>query len=377
VDIYARSLTFFSLDSRQRKKQHTERLEEEKKHYTSIITELEEELRELRHQEAQWLHEKDGWATSQQRYKEYVDTLVMEKEEMVRCHTIETGELRKKNTILMEQLQRLESTAMSTAPSSTGFSADFSDFDHLTMDSSPWDNFSIANDFSLESDPTPGTSMAVAPKHPKAVVKDDDKAAASGFLLMLLLCGAWVASRGPMVSTNVLPVMPEDMRVASATVLDHIYKDAGIQLQEGPCTTQHAMGTVATSAPPRERKTTLSAFEIASLSTAPLDTLHHQLTVANGHQLRDQAFSLTPSQYNQLSSDGSYEHKQAPDFRTGRNIQNVLAAVRTASEGSAADVYTRSLMWEKIPKEVVKDFARMIAESNTNPHTQWKSEPLN
>lgn len=357
---------FCSLDSRQRKKQHTERLEEEKKHFNSIISDLEEELRELRHQEAQWLHEKEGWATSQQRYKEYVDTLVMEKEEMVRCHTIETGELRKKNTILMEQLQRLESTAMSTAPSSTGFSADFSDFDHLTMDSSPWDNFSIANDFSIESDPTPGTSMAVTPKHPKPTVKDDDKAAASGFLLMLLLCGAWVASRGSIVSTSVLPVMPEEMRVASATILDHIYKDAGIQLQEAPCT-QHSMDAATTSASPRERKTTLSAFEIASLSNTPLDTLHHQLTAPNENQLRDQAFSLTPSQYNQLSSDGSYEHKQAPEFRTGRNIQNVLAAVRTASEGSAADVYTRSLMWDKIPKDVVKDFARMIAEGNANP----------
>lgn len=369
-------LTFCSLDSRQRKKQHTERLEEEKKHYTSIITDLEEELRELRHQEAQWLHEKEGWATSQQRYKEYVDTLVMEKEEMVRCHTIETGELRKKNTILMEQLQRLESTAMSTAPSSTGFSADFSDFDHLTMDSSPWDNFSIANDFSIESDPAPGSNMAVAAKHPKAAVKDDDKAVASGFLLMLLLCGAWVASRGPMVSTNVLPVLPEEMRVASATVLDHIYKDAGIQLQEAPCTNRHSLEAATTSTSPMERKTTLSAFEIATLSNTPLDTMHNQLTAPNENQLRDQAFSLTPSQYNQLSSDGSYEHKHAPDFRMGRNIQNVLAAVRTASEGSAADVYTRSLMWDKIPKEVVKDFARMIAESNANSQNLWKSEPM-
>ncbi|MCJ1251567.1 hypothetical protein MMC30_008802 [Trapelia coarctata] len=365
-----------ALDSRQRKKQHTERLEEEKKHFNSIISDLEEEVRELRHQEAQWLHEKEGWATSQQRYKEYVDNLVMEKEEMVRCHTIETGELRKKNTILMEQLQRLESTAMSTAPSSTGFSADFSDFDHLTMDSSPWDNFSIANDFSIESDPTPSTSMAVAPKQPRAAVKDDDKAAASGFLLMLLLCGAWVASRGPMVSTNVLPVMPEEMRVASATVLEHIYKDAGIQLQEAPCPNQHSVEAATTSASPRARKTTLSAFEIASLSNPPLDTLHHQLTAPNENQLRDQAFSLTPSQYNQLSSDGSYELKQAPDFRTSRSIQNVLAAVRTAREGSAAEVYTRSLMWDKIPKEVVKDFARMIAEGNVNHQEQWKSEPL-
>ena len=325
--------------------------------------------------EADWDREKESWARSQQQYEQYIENLLMEKEELVRGHTIETSELRKKNAVLTEQLQRIESTAMSTAPSSTGFSADFSDFDHLTMESSPWDNFSIANDFVDTGSPR-GNNIAMSAKFSKSSVKDDDKTAASGFLLLLLLCGAWVASRDPMIPTTVLPTMPEEMRVASATILDHIYEDAGIRLQEAFCTRQPALDPATTSTTRLERKTTLSAFEIASLSQAPLDTLHHHLTIPNEEQLRHQVFSLTPSQYNQLSSDGGYDHKQGPSFRPGRKIGDALAAVRNANEGSAADVYTRSLMWDRVPREVVKDFARMIAESNAGAQGPWKSEPL-
>ncbi|MCJ1386624.1 hypothetical protein MMC17_009750 [Xylographa soralifera] len=366
-----------ALDSRQRKKQHTERLEEEKKHYTTIINELEEALGEMKLHEAEWAHEKEDWATSQQQLKQYVDNLLIEKEELVRCHTIETGELRKRNTILSEQIQRIESTAMSNAPSSTGFSADFSDFDHLTMDSSPWDNFSLANDFSIEIDNSIGDSVMSEAKGSKPPVKEDDKVAASGFLLMLLLCGAWVASRGPAASSNALPTMSDDMRAASATVLNHIYKDAGVQLKETPCVTNQAVEAIPCN--PRHskaRKTTLSAFEIASLSNAPLETLHHQLTAPSKEQLQDQAFSLSSIQYNELLSDGSHDQQHAPKYYTHRNIGDALAAVRGAHEGSAADVYTRSILWDKVPKDVVRDFARKVAETTTDTQGSWKSEPL-
>ena len=368
-----------SLDSRQRKKQHTERLEEEKKHYTTIISELEDALGEIKAHEAEWIHDKDSWATSQQHYKQYIDNLLIEKEELVRSHTIETGDLRKKNSILLEQVQRLENTAMSTAPSSTGFSADFSDFDHLTMDSSPWDNFSLANDFSIENDTAQLSSAIVDSKHPKSSLKDDDKATASGFLLMLLLCGAWVASRGPATSSSVLPTMPEDIRVASATVLDQIYQDAGITLEEKPCTgrPEVATATSVTNALSNERKTTLSAFEIANLSNTPLERLHHQLITPNVGQLREQAFSLTASQYNELSSDGNQDHEAIFNPNARRNIGDALAAVRDASGSSAADVYTRSLMWDRVPKDVVRDFARIIADSNAGTQGSWKTEPLN
>ncbi|MCJ1396403.1 hypothetical protein MMC18_009293 [Xylographa bjoerkii] len=366
-----------ALDSRQRKKQHTERLEEEKKHYTTIINELEEALGEMKLHEVEWAREKEDWATSQQQLKQYVDSLLIEKEELVRCHTIEAGELRKRNAILSEQIQRIESTAMSTAPSSTGFSADFSDFDHLTMDNSPWDNFSLANDFSIETDNSIGNSMVIEAKRSKPAIIEDDKVAASGFLLMLLLCGAWVASRGPTAPSNVLPTMSDDMRAASATILNHIYKDAGVQLLEIPCATRQTMAATASkSSHSKERKTTLSAFEIASLSNAPLESLHNQLTTPSEEQLRDQAFSLNSIQYNELSSDGGNDQQYTPNYHTRRNIGDALAAVRGAQEGSAAEIYTRSILWDKVPKDVVRDFARMVAESTTGAQGSRKSEPL-
>src|SRR5664279_5147865 len=92
---------YFSLDSRQRKKQHTERLEDEKKHYTAMINDLEEELGEAR-------TSLDDWARKEQSYQQYIENMQLEKEEMVRNHTLESGDLRKKVSVLTEHIQRLE-----------------------------------------------------------------------------------------------------------------------------------------------------------------------------------------------------------------------------------------------------------------------------
>lgn len=76
-------LTADSLESRDRKKQQTERLEDEKKQYGSFISDMEEELSQLSRRNEQ---------------------LLLEKEEMIRSHTIETGELRKKVVVLTEHV---------------------------------------------------------------------------------------------------------------------------------------------------------------------------------------------------------------------------------------------------------------------------------
>ena len=365
-----------SLDSRQRKKQHTERLEEEKKHYTAVISELEDALGEMKVQEAEWTRTKEAWATSQQQYQQYIDSLVVEKEELVRRHTIETGELRKKNAILMEQLQRMENTAMSTAPSSTGFSAEFSDFDNLTMIS--WDDFSIPNDFSIESDPRPENPHIVSSKQePHRNVPDEDKAVTSGFLLMLLLCGAWVASRNTSSSTNLLPSLPEDMRAASATVLDNLYKNTGIKLEDSLQPEQRFLTRdPIPSANLHLPKTTLSAFEIASLSHSSLDTLHQRLTTPSHLQLREQAFALTPSQYNELSSDTAYGAHPPFEAPNQKSISDTLVTVHDINDCNAAEAYTRSLMRDKVPAQILRDFARMVSESHSRNHGHWKSEPL-
>ena len=69
------SLTDYSLDSRQRKKQHTERLEDEKKHFTAVINDLEEDLAEAK-------LALDDWARKEQQYQQYIESMQLEKEEI-------------------------------------------------------------------------------------------------------------------------------------------------------------------------------------------------------------------------------------------------------------------------------------------------------
>ena len=330
-----------------------------------MLNELEEALTEMRLREHDWEQQRSSWHSTQQQYKQYIDELLMEKEEMMRCHTLETAELRKKNAFLMEQSQKLESTAMSAVPSSTGFSADFSDFDHLTMESSPWDNFSMVNEYNMETEPVQESSLVVLPKKDKISSRDDDKTATSSLLLMLLLCGAWVASSNTATSPASIPKMPEDVRAASATVLDNIYKDAGLRpaqlvqprSQNADAVKQVPSGTAS--------KTTLSASEFAGLSKSSHTSLHHQLTTPSEQQQRDQIFSLSADQYNHLTLEEPFGEptSSAPSVQR-RNLGEALAAMRKDKPGSAAEVYTRSLMWDEVPANVVRDFARMVAECN-------------
>lgn len=185
------------MDSRQRKKQHTERLEEEKKQYNNIISELEEECARLKLRETEFLRREEEWKASQQRYEQFIESMHMEKEEMIRRHTLETADLRKKNAFLSEHIQKADATVtatvpMSTVPSSSGFSAGFSDADGLAMDGHPWDSYPpFLQDFSVEPEVKPEPTMALAPRRtegPKVSVMEEDRPAASSLLLLVSFC---------------------------------------------------------------------------------------------------------------------------------------------------------------------------------------------
>ena len=368
-------LTRSRLDSRQRKKQHTERLEEEKKHTSTIINELEEALGEMKLRETEWAREKESWVSSHQQMQRYIDELNMEKEELVRCHTIETGELRKKNSFLMDQAQKFEAISMSAIPSSTGYSAEFSDFDQLTMENSTWDNFSMVNEFSMEADSKQETSLAVLPKKEKNTVKDEDKSATSSLLLMLLLCGAWVAANSTTATPAAIPHMPEDVRAASVVVLENIYIDAGLQPYHASLSGRNHVKQDTLSTSSQSMKTTLIAAEIASLSS-PLTSLHHQLVTPSNEQQREQIFALSANQYNSMTSNDFFDDPNPPVTAQRRNLGEALAAMRLDKQGSAAEVYTRSLMWDEVPTNVVRDFARMVAECDSGTARQESGEPL-
>ena len=346
------------LDSRSRKKEHTQRLEDERRSLFQNIDHLKEQLRQ---RDAIWQQERDSWSAT-------VERLMLEKEELVRQHTLETADLRKKNNFLIEDAQRRPSLSMSAVPSSAGYSSTFSEFDHLSMNDSPtWDDFSLLNHHPhhphhVEPEPPKSKTLALTrPRQEFNEPKENDRSAASGLLFMLLLCGAWVASKGS-AGVSSMPQMSEDVRAASTTVLDNIYKDAGLAVSEA-----------SVNALAGERSGSHSQLPANGAFTPvnnPFTTFNH-LTTPTLQQQRDEIFSLTPSQYNAITTDDSLysntPHSSPPKAR--RPFQDALAAMHPKNnKGSATDAYTKSLMWDEVPENIVREFARMMGD--------WNAEPL-
>ncbi|KAE8144328.1 hypothetical protein BDV25DRAFT_99045 [Aspergillus avenaceus] len=345
-----------ALDSRQRKKQHTEKLEEEKKSLSNCINTLQDELQNLRLREAELLREKSEWIATQQEIHQYVNSMHMEKDEIIRVHTLETAELRKKNNILKETVEKLERHARtSTAPN---MATDFSDFENLTMENTPWEDFTMVNSLSLESEPVSAQqSMATE----KGNEKSDYPFSWNAFY-MCLLFGAFIASNGTSLSARSIPQLSEEYRAESANVLRAVLSSTPPELAQPG---QHA---VASSAGPLP--TTISGAEMAQMTagTVPpsnLDELHNSLAMPTKEQEQEQVFALNADQYNALTTfdgNGAEYKPQQPS-----NLQQALAAMRgnTAQKmpsKATSDVYSRSLMWDRVPEKVIRDFRRMVQE---------------
>ncbi|PHH64569.1 hypothetical protein CDD81_4348 [Ophiocordyceps australis] len=347
-----------ALDSRQRKKQHTERLEDEKKQFTVIVNELEEENSSLKAKIDQLLNEK-------QAYVEWADAVALEKDELIREHTIETGALRKKVNVLTEHVQRLESSSMSSAAlhGNRVFSSTYDDMDDMTM-TNAWDNNSFLNDYAPET-PAKSSVAVVAPKKQESTsTSEGDKGASQGGLLfMLFLVGAFVMSSR---STPAIPRVSEDVRAASATLLDNVFKDAGVHAQSG----LQAMAPQPSGASWSQPALT---GPVSGMSVAPsmLDELGDSLTQPSEEQTNEQIFSLSAAQYNGVHSQDFMNHAPQRSTSHGRkNLAAALATMRADKQTGAAEVYTRSLLWDQIPSEVVRNFAKMLSECNNAQNEQ-------
>lgn len=329
-------------------------MEDEKKHYTALLNDLEEELAEAK-------IVMDEWAHKEQQYQQYIDNLQMEKEEMVRAHTLETGDLRKKVSVLTEHVQKMESTAMATVPSATGFAADYADIDSLTMDGA-WDSISFLNDFPSE-DIKPDVALVPAKKAEGALVSEQEKPAAQGLLVMLLLFGAYIASTG---TSSSIPRMSDDVRAASTTLLQDMFKDAGVA--------QAASGVVEAAAPLPSGSVSWSVSgpghlqpnDLSSFSSS-LGDFADALSHPTEQQKNEQLFGLSAAQYHGVSSPDYMRSAPVPtESSNRRNLADTLAAMRSNSKQSAAEVYTRSLLWDQVPRDVVRNFAKMVSDHSRN-----------
>lgn len=336
---------------------------------------MQDEFSGIRAEYEALLAEKENWHRESMDMHHLIGQLQFDKEELVRTHTVETGELRKKVSVLTERLETATSNNMAHAPSTT-FTDFASDMDNLNMGNSEWDNYIFVNDFASDEQTPPQHNQEQALSLVSRS-KDEDKPVASGLLLMLLLCGAFVASKSGNAAPPI-PRMPDEVRAASATVLDSIFKDAGVSttLSEQGLIANRVTGLEPAPSGLAWPKATVSGSELAGISGS-LDQMHSHLTGIGKDQEHEQLFSVTPAQYNSMTSldftrrqysmtsddlNDPLSPGSQPSHR--RNLAETLAAMREQSKGeSAAEIYTRSLLWDKIAPEVVHEFKRIVEES--------------
>lgn len=275
---------------------------------------------------------------------------------------------------------------MSAVPSSTGFAElnagvqamNFGSHDNLGQH--PWDDFIFPNTLSSDCDEYLFNENREAAKQPQTIEKKAstntlvpsmqkksdstvDQPIVSGLLFMLLLCGAFVASKPPGLQPAGMPTMPAEVQAAAPAVLKSLLAESDLST------------TLDQTRPSASINREPAPSAVNPISTQPnrLDHVYRSLTAPTRQQELDQAFSLTPTQYASITSDnyalqGSGYDADAvsnPDARPRRNLAEALATLEQEHlQSSKAEVYTRSLLWERIPRDVVQQFKEMVRDHN-------------
>jgi hypothetical protein len=328
-------------------------------------------------------HERDQWLHQHQQFDHYIRTLEFDRDEAIRTKTLETAELRKKNNILQGHLRDLERQLHSTslhhpAPAiHSDFPSDFSSFDSLGInDNSNWDDdFSLINAPDLAMDPGedrlhhPDLTRQSTPAPPQP--KQDVPFSWNAFY-MCLLFGAFIASTSNANTTSTaIPALSDEYRAESANVLKAV-------LASSPDQSHTLIPQQSHSAPaPHHQPTTITGSELAGLTSpphqhTPLDRLHATLTHPTRQQTEEAAFSLSASAYAHLTNpdpflspehgdaiDADFEPKPSRLQLAYANMREGRADVERAVEGGLG-LSGRSLLWERVPPKVVRDFMRMV-----------------
>jgi hypothetical protein len=352
-------------------------LEVKEKSYAQQIAMLESQLNELsrerenRERERQVVHQRLAEA------QRIIDTMQDEKRELIMRHNEEASQLRRKVQILTDQLEAGPAPAMSAAPSSTGFTDFNEEMEALTMAPHDWDNFIFVNDlqndgqteycFSGKPDQPAKPAPTLEKKSSSATITQstqkrdanavNDQPIASGLLFMLLLCGAWIASKPVNSQPSDLPNMPQEVREAAPTILSNLLSECNgaSGLESG-----HNLGKMGC-------EPTTTSGTVQGEKRSKLDRMHRTLTSPTKQQEIDQAFALTQAQYASMTNMDYPAYSQravddaAPPQR--RVLAEALANLeQDQTRNNKAEVYTRSLLWDQIPADVVRQFKEIVRD---------------
>ena len=296
---------------------------------------------------------------------------------MVMKHTEETATLRKRIQLLSEQIEAGPAPMMSAQPSSTGFNDFTGEMEALNMGAHDWEGFEFFNDLNsddyvfdpkpeqparsplLDKRSSPGSVATISEK--KTTDSSTEPPIASGLLFFLLLCGAFVASKPASSRPSDLPQVPEDVRLAAPAVLNNLLSESGSSSAQ-----QHRPGPGGGASEPAS-----SGLPQATGLAGRLDQIHHRITSPTKEQEAAAAFSLTTHQYASISGMDYLSHNERPEPSSRhhtppgrrRNLAEMLANMQDEhTQNNKAEVYTRSLLWDQIPTDVVRQFKEMVRD---------------
>ncbi|KAK5117700.1 hypothetical protein LTR62_005124 [Meristemomyces frigidus] len=372
-----------ALASRQRKKKHTEDLEVKEKSFTGQIRCLEREVHELSAERQQREDERQGLVLRLQDRQRAMEVLQEEVRALKITHDEETSQLRRRINLLTEQ-QALEAPAMSAAPSSTGFTDFNADMEALNMGHHEWEDFFVVPDsqqfedvaISLPPSPTlekrPSASTIIpTPSKTSGDASADQPLATTGLLFMLLLCGAFVASKPPNARPADLPSMPVEVQAAAPTVLKDLLAGAGNLATDPMRTHQHSYEPQ----PSAIQSVNQRASNNNNSNNNRMEQMHRHLTAPTRQQEYDQAFSLTTAQYASITNPSfsiypepgvSEQQSQQPS-----TIATALAKMQHdvqlqhhshSQSHIQPEVYSRSLLWDQLSEDVVRRFREVVRE---------------
>lgn len=312
-------------------------------------------------QSAEFVEKEGQWLQQRELLEHHIQFHQLQNEELVRKHTLESADLRKKNNFLTQELelmqQKLNQVTLNQSPA-VNFTEEF------TYDGMPIDSFWEPPSFSDNSD-----AFCIAPEQTEAKIapkvqeiKEEEKPAASGLLFLLLLFGAFVASKSTPSSS--LPPIPQPLRTASAAVLNTIFEDAGVKPTAAITTADPRSVELAVG--PSVTQQVTDAWVVPKSEASQMIGLDSSLAMLNAHleqpktraQEQQELMMLTAAEYEGVTSKEFLREQEFTTSEGRQNLQATLSALRKGNNNpTAAEVYTRSLLWDKVDAEVVRRFA--------------------
>ena len=239
----------------------------------SLATQVEQLRLQLSTAESQ----KQFFAAEHAKAHADIQTLHMEKEDLICNHTKETANLRGQIRWYREQFEQFEgesiAPAMSKGPSSTGFTDFNLEMDGLAIEDHPWDKFINVHgseDTEYLGDTAESFATIQPPKQLEhqqqdTTTKTAEQPVASGILFMLLLCGAFVASRSSSTSntstsqTSIIPKkLPSSFPTSPPPTNNNIPPPQQPLLGQPNITTCKHSTTISPPPPPSKKQNKLS-----------------------------------------------------------------------------------------------------------------------